>query len=50
MMPRYAQQAGAFLSIINLSKTPIDHMCDVLIRSKAGPVLSDIAARVKDVL
>lgn len=49
MMPQYARQAGAFLSMVNLSKTPIDHLCDVLIRGKAGPVLTDIAAMAKTV-
>lgn len=46
-MPGYALDAGAFLVIINLSPTPYDNRCQVLIREKAGPVLTDIAARVR---
>ena len=46
LMPGYALDAGAFLAIINLSSTPYDKRCHVLIREKAGPVLADIAARV----
>ncbi len=42
LMPEYAKTAGAFLVIINLSKTPYDRMCDVLIREKAGDVLEKI--------
>ena len=41
-MPVYAKNNGAFLAIINLSKTPCDDMCDVLIREKAGEVLQQI--------
>lgn len=47
LMPGYALDAGAFLAIINLSPTPYDDRCQVLIREKAGPVLADIAARVR---
>jgi NAD-dependent deacetylase len=46
LMPGYARDAGAFLAIINLSSTPYDHQCQVLIRETAGPVLADIAAKV----
>ncbi|WP_300462358.1 Sir2 family NAD-dependent protein deacetylase [Desulfobacula sp.] len=46
MMPEYAKTAGAFLVIINLSKTPYDTVCDVLIRGKAGDVLEKIVAQV----
>jgi NAD-dependent deacetylase len=38
-MPIYAKQSGAFLGIINLSETPCDGICDVLISGKAGEVL-----------
>jgi NAD-dependent deacetylase len=41
-MPVYAKNRGAFLAIINLSETPCDEMCDVLIRSKAGEVLQQV--------
>ena len=42
LMPGYAKQEGAFLTIVNLSETPCDEMCDVLIRGKAGEVLPQI--------
>lgn len=41
-MPQRAKQAGAYLAIVNLSETPCDHMCDTLIREKAGEVLPAI--------
>lgn len=47
MMPGYAKQGGAFLAIINLSETPYDEVCDVLIRGKAGEVLTQIVHEVK---
>lgn len=43
LMPGYAKENGAFLAIINLSETPYDQACDVLIREKAGTVLEQIA-------
>ncbi len=46
-MPIYAKDSGAFLSIINLSETPCDEMCDVLIRQKAGVVLPEIVKEVE---
>ena len=46
LMPGYAKSAGAFLVIINLSETPYDNICDVLIRGKAGHVLKQIVDRV----
>jgi len=46
LMPEYAKNAGAFLVIINLSDTPCDTVCDVLIRGKAGEVLKKIVDRV----
>ena len=41
-MPNYAKEGGAFLTVVNLSETPYDQMCDVLIRGKAGKVLPQI--------
>ncbi len=41
-MPNYAKQNGAFLAIVNLSETPCDEICDVLIQEKAGEVLQKI--------
>ncbi len=45
-MPIHAKQGGAFLSIVNLSETPCDEMCDVLIRGKAGEVLAGVVERL----
>ena len=45
-MPVYAKDNGAFLAIVNLSDTPCDSMCDVLIREKAGGVLQQIVAEI----
>lgn len=45
-MPIYAKNGGAFLAIINLSETPCDEMCDVLIRGKAGDLLQQIVKEV----
>jgi NAD-dependent deacetylase len=46
-MPVYAKNNGAFLAIVNLSETPCDNMCDVLIREKAGDVLQQIIREVE---
>jgi NAD-dependent deacetylase len=47
LMPQYALDNGAFLAIINLSDTPYDHKSNVVLRGKAGPTLSEIVSRVK---
>jgi len=47
LMPIYAKENNAFLAIINLSETPCDEMCDVLIRGKAGEVLAETVKIVK---
>ena len=39
LMPNYSKQNGAYLFIVNLSKTPWDEISDVLIQGKAGKVL-----------
>jgi NAD-dependent deacetylase len=46
-MPVYAKNNDAFLAIINLSDTPCDDICDVLIREKAGDVLQQIINEVE---
>ncbi len=46
LMPKYAKNSGAFLAIINLSDTPYDNVCDVLIREKAGDVLNRIVKQI----
>lgn len=50
LMPSYAKQSGAFLAIVNLSETPYDERCDVLIRGKAGEVLLEIVNTIRDLL
>ncbi len=50
LMPSYAKQSGAFLAIVNLSQTPYDERCDVLIRGKAGEVLQEIVNTIRDLL
>lgn len=42
MMPDIARKQGAFLSIINLSETPYDSVCQLLIKGKAGEVLPEV--------
>jgi NAD-dependent deacetylase len=46
-MPFYAKNNGAWLAIINLSETPCDKICDVLIREPAGKALPAILAHVQ---
>jgi len=45
-MPIYAVDSGAKLVIINLSSTPMDQQATVLIRAKAGEVMSKVVQRV----
>ena len=47
LMPEYARQNGAFLGIVNLSETPYDKICNVLIKGKAGEVLQAVADQVR---
>ena len=46
-MPTYARKAGAKLAIVNFSPTPLDHHATVLIRGKAGEIMSKVMERVK---
>lgn len=46
-MPFYALEAGARLVIINMSPTPLDREATVLIRGKAGEIMSLVVAGVK---
>ena len=41
-MPLYAQESGAKLVIINIQPTEFDHLADVVIHEKAGPVMERI--------
>ncbi len=45
-IPIYAKDNGAFLAIVNLSDTPCDEMCKVLVWEKAGVVLQKIVAAI----
>jgi len=45
-MPYYAKNNGAWLAIVNLSETPCDDICDVLIQEEAGKVLPAILDQV----
>ena len=47
-MPIYAVDSGAKLVIINLSPTPMDNQAAVLIRAKAGEVMSRVIQRVRE--
>ena len=46
-MPDYAVSSGAKLVIINLSSTPMDKQAAVLIRAKAGELMSKVIQSVK---
>ncbi len=48
-MPFYAKENDAFLAIINLSETPCDDICNVLIQQKAGDILQQIARQVEKI-
>jgi NAD-dependent deacetylase len=50
LMPVYAKQGGAFLAVVNLTETPCDRMCDVLITGKAGVVLMALVNSVESIL
>ena len=45
-MPLHARDAGATLVIVNLTPTPFDDGADVVIRGKAGEVMSTVLAEV----
>jgi NAD-dependent deacetylase len=46
-IPTYAKEAGATLAIINLTPTPFDHYAKVVIRGKAGEVMSRVMESVR---
>jgi NAD-dependent deacetylase len=45
-LPGKAKQNGAFIAMINLSETPCDHMCDLLVREKAGIAMESLIRQV----
>ena len=50
LIPRYAQQGGAKLVIINMGPTEMDRMADIRIEAKAGAVTPRIIQRAKEKL
>ena len=46
-IPTYAGEAGAKLAIINLTPTPFDHYAEVVIRGKAGEIMSKVMEKVR---
>ncbi len=47
-MPLYALDRGARLVIINLSTTPLDQEASIILRGKAGEVMTQIMQRVQE--
>ena len=47
-IPRYAQQGGAKLIIINMGPTEMDSMADIRIEAKTGEATPKIIARAKE--
>ena len=45
-IPTYAAEAGAKLAIINLTETPFDHYATVIIREKAGDIMSKVVEKL----
>ena len=46
-IPTYARDAGATLAIVNLTPTPFDQYAEVVIRGKAGEIMSRVMKKVK---
>ena len=46
-IPTYAGEAGATLAIVNLTPTPFDHYAEVVIRGKAGEIMSGVMGKVR---
>jgi NAD-dependent deacetylase len=45
-IPTYAREAGAKLAIVNLTPTPFDHYAEVVVRGRAGEVMSKVMEKV----
>jgi NAD-dependent deacetylase len=43
-VPLHAKEAGATLVIVNLAPTPLDARADLVIRGRAGPIMSAVLA------
>jgi NAD-dependent deacetylase len=48
-MPDIARRQGAFLAIVNLSETPYDSVCDLLITGRAGDILPEVVRRIDEI-
>jgi NAD-dependent deacetylase len=46
-IPTYAGEAGAKLAIVNLTPTPFDHYAEVVIRGKAGEIMTGVMEKVR---
>jgi NAD-dependent deacetylase len=46
-VPTYAGEAGAKLAIVNLTPTPFDHYAEVVVRGKAGEIMTGVMEKVK---
>ena len=46
-IPTYAGEAGAKLGIVNLTLTPFDNYAAVVIRGKAGEIMSEVMEKVR---
>ena len=46
-IPTYAREAGAKLAIVNLTPTSFDHHAEVILRGKAGQIMSEVIGRVR---
>jgi NAD-dependent deacetylase len=46
-IPTYAREAGAKLAIVNLTATPFDHYAEVIIRGKAGEMMSEVMEKLR---
>ena len=46
-IPTYAREAGAKLAIVNLTPTSFDHHAEVILRGKAGQMMSEVLGRVR---
>jgi NAD-dependent deacetylase len=47
-IPAYARHNGAYLVIVNLSNTDQDHLADLVIRGRAGDVMSRIVKKAEE--
>ncbi len=50
LMPDVALKKGAFLAIVNLSETPYDQTCHLLITGKAGEILPQVVQEINEIL